>query len=78
MARPKSVFWTINNNTADTEKPMHSLAPHTAETTHQFLMSMCAQAHRQLALQQLAAVPQMATLAQANLNWQAALDLLRD
>jgi len=39
---------------------------------------MCAQVHSQLALQQLASVPQMATLAQANLNWQAALELLRD
>lgn len=81
VSRPpaQSLAWleALNLN-AVTEKPMHPLAPHTAEITRQFLMAMCAQAHSKLALQHLGSMPQLAIQAQANLNRQAALELLRD
>ena len=57
---------------------MHQLAEHTPEVTRQFLLSMCAQANRQLAMQGLQNKPSTAVLAQANLSRQVVLDLLRN
>ena len=57
---------------------MRTLAIHTTESTRQFLEAMSAQAHRQLAAQSMALEPQLAILAQANLDLKTVLDLLRD
>lgn len=57
---------------------MRTLAIHTTERTRHFLDAMRAQAHRQLAAQSLALEPELAVLAQANLDLKTVLDLLRD
>jgi hypothetical protein len=54
------------------------IAHHTPEATHQFCVAMCAQANSQLSAQGMAASPQMAVMAQANLDLATVLDLLRD
>ena len=46
--------------------------------TRQFMAAMCASANSQLLAQGLAAAPNTAVLAQANLDLQTVLDLLRD
>ena len=57
---------------------MRTLAIHTTDSTRHFLDAMRAQAHRQLAAQSLALEPELAVLAQANLDLKTVLDLLRD
>lgn len=57
---------------------MLQIAHHTPEATRQFLLAMCAQANSQLSAQGVAASPQQAVLAQANLDLANVLDLLRD
>lgn len=51
---------------------------HTPEATRQFLASMCAQVNNQLVVQTLNWSPELAVRAQANLDLQTVLDLLRD
>lgn len=57
---------------------MTPTAHHTPEATRQFWVAMCAKANSQLSAQGLAAAPQRAVMAQANLDLAAVLDLLRD
>ncbi len=57
---------------------MTPTAHHTPEATRQFWVAMCAKANRQLSAQGLAAAPQLAVMAQANLDLASVLDLLRD
>lgn len=57
---------------------MTPIAHHTPEATRQFLGAMIAKANSQLLAQGVAAAPQMAVMAQANLDLQTVLDLLRD
>jgi hypothetical protein len=57
---------------------MTPIAHHTPEATRQFLVAMCAKANSQLSAQSLAAAPQLAVAAQANLDLATVLDLLRD
>lgn len=55
----------------------HIAHHHTPEATRQFCVAMCAKANSQLSAQGFAASPQTAVLAQANLDLQTVLDLLR-
>jgi hypothetical protein len=57
---------------------MTPTAHHTPEATHQFLVAMCAKANSQLLAKGLAAAPELAVMAQANLDLATVLDLLRD
>lgn len=57
---------------------MPQLAFQTPEATRQFCVAMCAKANSQLSAQGLAASPHLAVMAQANLDLQTVLDLLRD
>jgi hypothetical protein len=57
---------------------MPQIAQHTPQATRQFCVAMCAKANSQLAAQGLTASPLTAVLAQANLDLQSVLDLLRD
>lgn len=57
---------------------MTPTAHHTPEATRQFWVAMCAKANSQLSAQGLAAAPQRAVMAQANLDLAAVLDLLHD
>lgn len=57
---------------------MTPTAHHTPEATRQFWVAMCAKANSQLSAQGLAAAPQRAVMAQANLDLATVLDLLRD
>lgn len=57
---------------------MTPTAHHTPEATRQFWVAMCAKANSQLSAQGLAAAPQLAVMAQANLDLASVLDLLRD
>lgn len=56
---------------------MSKLPHHTPDGTRQFLLSMCSQAEIQLAQQSIQQQPQLAVLAQANLDMTTVLDLLR-
>ena len=51
---------------------------HTPEATRQFLLRMCAKASSQTAAQACQLDPALAVRAQANLDLQTVLDLLRD
>lgn len=57
---------------------MQPLATHPTETTRQFLKAMCAQVHSQLAVQRMQGQPKRALQAQANMDLETALALLRD
>lgn len=57
---------------------MTPTAHHTPEATRQFWVAMCAKANSKLSAQGLAAAPQRAVMAQANLDLAAVLDLLHD
>ena len=57
---------------------MTPTAHHTPEATRQFWVAMCAKANSHLSAQGLAAAPQQAVMAQANLDLATVLDLLRD
>jgi hypothetical protein len=57
---------------------MPAATSHTPEATRQFLASMCAQVNNQLVVQSLNWSPELAVRAQANLDLQTVLDLLRD
>jgi hypothetical protein len=59
-------------------KAMTPIAHHTPEATRQFLVAMCAKANSQLWAQGLATAPELAVMAQANLDLATVLDLLRD
>lgn len=57
---------------------MRTLAIHNTESTRHFLEAMSAQAHRQLAEQNLATHPELAAQAHGHLDLKTVLDLLRD
>jgi hypothetical protein len=57
---------------------MHTLATYNTESTRHFLEAMSAQAHRQLAEQNLAMHPELAVQAHGHLDLETVLDLLRD
>lgn len=57
---------------------MRPTAHHSPEATRQFLQAMCAKANSQMAAQRLQDAPHQAVMAQANLDLQTVLDLLRD
>lgn len=58
---------------------MQPLAPHhTTEMTRQFLNAMCAQVHSQLAVRGITEQARRACQAQANIDLETALALLRD
>lgn len=57
---------------------MTPIAHHTPEATRQFLEAMVAKASIQVLAQGFAAAPQMAAMAQANLDLRTVLDLLLD
>jgi hypothetical protein len=57
---------------------MHTLAIHNTESTRHFLDAMSAQAHLQLAEQNLAMHPELAVQAHGHLDLETVLDLLRD
>ena len=56
---------------------MSPFAPHSPEATRQFLLAMAARANGQWLTQCIAQQPDLAVAAQANLDVQAVMDLLR-
>lgn len=57
---------------------MPPIASYTPHETRQFLAAMCAQANSALCAQSLTCKPEVAVMAQANLDLKTVLDLLRD
>lgn len=57
---------------------MPPVSPLTPEDTRQFLLRMCAKANSQMAAQACQWDPALAVRAQAHLDLQTVLDLLRD
>ncbi len=57
---------------------MSSMVPLCLDATRQFQAAVSAQAHSQRTSQNLMRTPELAVMAQANLDLQTVLDLLRD